>query len=135
MASHLTIGKLATAAGVKVETIRYYERTGLIAPPARSEGNYRSYRHEDVTRLRFIRRTRDLGFSIEQVRSLLSISGQSDGDCSNIDALAAEHLIRIEEKINDLNILRQQLDEAILRCSGGNMTDCRVLETLNAARN
>jgi len=65
----LTIGKMAEATGTKVETVRYYERAGLIAPPARTTGNYRSYRPEDLERLRFIRRTRDLGFSLDEVRA------------------------------------------------------------------
>lgn len=128
MAAHLTIGKLAAATGANVETIRYYERAGLISPPARTEGNYRSYRDDDVARLRFIRRTRDLGFSLEQVRALLSISGQRDSSCGTVDAIATEHLVEVDRKIADLTALRRELADAVASCAGGKVAECRILE-------
>ena len=126
--SDVTIGGLAKATGVNVETIRYYERAGLIAPPARTGGNYRSYRPEDVTRLRFIRRTRDLGFTLEQVRALLSIAGQRDRDCGTVDAIAIEHLGEVDRKIADLTALRRELADAVASCAGGTVAECRILE-------
>lgn len=128
MAAHLTIGKLAAATGVNVETIRYYERAGLLAPPARTDGNYRSYRDGDVARLRFVRRTRDLGFSLEQVRALLSISGQGERDCGDVDAIASEHLAEVDRKIADLTALRHELAGAVASCAGGTVAECRILE-------
>ena len=128
MAGALTIGRLAAQTGANVETIRYYERAGLIAPPARTEGNYRSYRAEDVDRLRFIRRTRDLGFSLEQIRALLSISGQRDSSCGTVDAIATEHLAEVDRKIADLAALRRELADAVASCAGGKVADCRILE-------
>ena len=87
----LTIGRLAAATGVKVETIRYYERAGLIAPPARTGGNYRSYSTGDLDRLRFIRKTRDLGFTLEEIRAMLDLARQRDRSCDTIDAIASDH--------------------------------------------
>jgi Cu(I)-responsive transcriptional regulator len=132
--SHLTIGRLASATGVNVETIRYYERSGLIAPPARTEGNYRSYRDDDVSRLRFIRRTRDLGFSLDQVRALLSIAGERDRDCGTVDAIAADHLAEVDRKIADLTALRRELADAVASCAGGTVAECRILEAFSPAR-
>jgi Cu(I)-responsive transcriptional regulator len=124
----LTIGKLAEATGTKVETVRYYERAGLIAPPARTAGNYRSYRPEDLERLRFIRRTRDLGFSLDEVRALLDMAVQRDRDCGTVDALANRHLEEIDRKIADLTVLRRELAGVISSCAGGTMAECRILE-------
>lgn len=76
VAGHITIGRLASATGIKVETVRYYEKAGLVAPPSRTTGNYRSYREEDIARLRFIRRTRDLGFSLVEIRRMRSHSSE-----------------------------------------------------------
>lgn len=134
MTGHLTIGKLAAATGTNVETIRYYERAGLIPPPARTEGNYRSYRRDDVARLRFIRRTRDLGFSLEQIRALLSISGQREGDCGSVDAIATEHLFEVDRKIADLTALRRELADAVASCAGGSVSECRILEAFTESR-
>lgn len=126
--AQVTIGGLSTATGVKIETIRYYERAGLISPPLRTGGNYRSYAPEDVARLRFIKRTRDLGFRLEEVRALLDISVQQDRDCCEIDALATEHLAEVDRKIADLTSLRQKLSSMIASCRGGTVGDCQILE-------
>lgn len=128
MAAHLTIGKLASATGVNIETIRYYERVGLVAAPARTDGNYRSYCDDDVARLRFIRRTRDLGFSLDQVRALLSISGQRDRDCGTVNTIATAHLAEIDRKLADLTTLRRELADAVAACAGGSVAECRILE-------
>lgn len=128
MIQALTIGKLAKATGVNAETIRYYERAGMIAPPGRTEGNYRSYRDDDVARLRFVRRMRELGFTLEQIRTLLSIAGQRDSSCGTVDAIASEHLVEVERKIADLTALRQQLADAVASCKGGTVAECRILE-------
>lgn len=123
----LTIGKLAAATGTTPETIRYYERAGLLAAPGRTEGNYRSYRPEDLERLRFIRRTRDLGFPLGEVRALLDMAGQRDQDCRTVDTLAKQHLNEIDRKIADLTALRRELASVIASCAGGTMADCRIL--------
>ena len=117
--SALTIGKLARATGTTVETIRYYEKSGLIAAPARTDGNYRSYRPEDLERLRFVRRTRDLGFSLDEVRALLDMAEQRDRDCRTVDELANRHLEEIDRKIADLTMLKRELSGVISSCAGG----------------
>jgi DNA-binding transcriptional MerR regulator len=92
----LTIGHLARATATKVETIRFYEKTGLLPAPARTSGNYRAYGTEHLNRLSFIRRARDLGFSIEQIRALLGLSDHTDQPCEAIDAIAREHLEAVD---------------------------------------
>jgi Cu(I)-responsive transcriptional regulator len=125
---NLTIGRLSEATGVKVETIRYYERAGLIAPPARTAGNYRAYAPGDLERLRFIRRTRDLGFTLEEVRAMLDLAAQRDHSCGTIDAIATTHLDEVDRKIADLQGLRRELSAIISSCAGGTMGECRILE-------
>ena len=126
--TNLTIGRLAAATGVKVETIRYYERSGLIAPPARTDGNYRSYLDGDLDRLRFIRRTRDLGFTLEEIRAMLDLARQRDQSCDTIDAIASKHLADVDRKIADLRGLRRELAAIISNCAGGTVGECRILE-------
>lgn len=129
--ANLTIGKLADATGVKVETIRYYERAGLIAPPARTTGNYRAYGPPDLARLRFVRRTRDLGFTLEEVRAMLDLAEQRERSCATIDAIAAAHLHEVDRKIADLQGLRRELSTITESCAGGTMGECRILEAFN----
>lgn len=128
----LTIGRMSAATGVKVETIRYYERSGLIAAPARTNGNYRSYTERDLDRLRFIRRTRDLGFSIEEIRAMLDLAEQRDLSCGAVDTLASKHLADVDRKIADLRSLRRELATIIENCEGGTVDECRILEAFGA---
>lgn len=126
----LTIGKLAEATGTKVETIRWYEKVGLIASPPRTGGNYRAYSPGDLARLSFIRRARDLGFSLDQVRALLDLAGQRERDCGTVDVIASEHLAEVDRKLADLAALRRELARLISTCEGGIVADCRILEAL-----
>ncbi|WP_315738767.1 MULTISPECIES: helix-turn-helix domain-containing protein [unclassified Bradyrhizobium] len=128
--SRLTIGDLAKRTGTKVETIRYYERIGLLPVPARTEGNYRTYDNDQLGRLSFIRRARDLGFSIDQVRDLLDLADQRDRSCEAVDVIAGQHLAEIERKISDLVALRDELADVIGRCKHGTVADCRIIEAL-----
>jgi Cu(I)-responsive transcriptional regulator len=130
MATAFTIGHLARATGTKVETVRYYERIGLLAAPGRTEGNYRAYGTEALSRLSFIRRARDLGFSIDQVRDLLDLAGQAQRDCGSVDDMATGHLAEIDRKLADLTALRRELSTLISSCRGGTISDCRILEAL-----
>ena len=126
-----SIGHLARATGTKVETIRYYERIGLLPAPARTAGNYRVYSDEHFQRLSFIRRARHLGFSIEQIRDLLGLSDQRDRPCEAVDAIAREHLAAVDRKIADLQALRRELDSLISQCGCGTIADCRIIEALS----
>lgn len=130
MVEKLTIGKLAEATGTKVETVRWYEKVGLIAAPARTDGNYRAYAPADLARLSFIRRARDLGFSLDQVRALLDLAAQRERDCVTVDVIAAEHLAEVDRKLADLTALRRELARLISTCGGGAVADCRILEAL-----
>lgn len=128
-----TIGDLAKATGVKVETIRYYERIGLLAAPDRTAGNYRSYGADDLARLSFIRRARDLGFTLDQVRALLGLSDNQDSECSAVDVIAREHLETVERKIADLEALRTELQDLLTRCKRETIADCQVIAGLSPA--
>ena len=130
MSTALTIGQLGKATATKVETVRYYERIGLLSAPDRTTGNYRAYGADALARLSFIRRARDLGFSLDKVRELLDLSGQQQRDCATVDVLASEHLAEIDRKVADLNALRQELSALITSCQGGTMAECRILEAL-----
>jgi Cu(I)-responsive transcriptional regulator len=131
--ARLAIGDLAKRTGTKVETIRYYERIGLLPKPGRTEGNYRSYDEPHLGRLSFIRRARDLGFSLDQVRELLGLADQRDRSCEAVDMIARQHLIEVERKISDLQALRDELSDLIGRCRKGTVAECRIIETLAPA--
>jgi DNA-binding transcriptional MerR regulator len=109
----LKVGDLAKATGAKVETIRWYERVGLLPAPSRTPGNYRTYGSPHLERLSFIRRARELGFSIPQVRELLGLADDRDRPCAAVDAIARQHLAAVERKIADLEALRRELDGLI----------------------
>jgi Cu(I)-responsive transcriptional regulator len=128
--ANLSIGELAKRTLTKVETIRYYERIGLLPEPARTEGNYRSYNDVQLGRLSFIRRARNLGFSLDQVRELLDLADQRERSCEAVDMIVGQHLVEIERKIADLTALRDELSDMIERCGRGTVADCRIIETL-----
>ncbi len=130
MSTTFTIGQLASAAEIPAATIRYYEKIGLLASPSRSGSNYRQYGNDDLDRLTFVRRARDIGFTIDQVRSLLSFSDQQNGDCCTVTALTEEHLAAVERKIADLLLLKDQLTGLLTSCRGGLVADCRIIDAL-----
>ena len=126
----MKIGEIAAATGVHVETIRYYEREGLVPPPARTASNYRSYGDAHRKRLTFIRRARDLGFSLVQVRELLDLADDRDRPCTAVDELARKHRTKIREKIAELTALRRELDNMIGQGRHGSISECRIVEAL-----
>ena len=130
----LSIGRVGAATGTKVETIRYYERIGLLPKPDRTAGNYRLYASEHVHRLAFIRRARELGFAIENVRELLELAGHRERPCAGIDQIAARHLAMIEAKIATLKRLRRELRDTLAACAGGRTAECRVVQALSPDR-
>jgi DNA-binding transcriptional MerR regulator len=131
----MTIGDLAKASGVKVVTIRYYEQAGLLPVPSRTAGNYRIYQVEHRQRLRFIRRLRLLGFTLEQVRDLLRLASNRNQACDEVDRMTREHLSQVEEKIRDLRRLASEL-RRLSRCckGGGQVAECRIMEALSVSR-
>jgi Cu(I)-responsive transcriptional regulator len=128
----ISIGELAKRTGTKVVTVRYYEQIGLLPVPSRTAGNYRTYSNEHMRRLRFIRRCRDLGFTLDQIHDLLRLSSQKNEDCAEVDRITAEHLAEIEQKISDLKRLAKELRRLNTCCQGnGIIADCRIIEALS----
>lgn len=128
----LTSGQLAKAAGVNLETIRYYENIKLMPPPPRTEGGHRAYDGLHVQRLTFIRRSRELGFSIEEIRALLALSTPHQGACAEVKDIASGHLAEVRAKMADLAKLEAILAETISRCTGDTAAPCPVLDMLDA---
>jgi len=126
----LAIGEVARATGTQAETIRYYERIGLLPAPPRTVAGYRIYGRSDVNRLAFVKRSRDLGFTIEQVRVLLALASDVGRDCKEVDAIARHHLTDVESKIGDLQRLARELRHLISQCQGGSISECRIIEAL-----
>lgn len=126
----LPIGSLAEQTGTNIETIRYYEKLGILAKPGRTEGNQRRYPASAVDRLRFIRHARDLGFSLEAIRQLMDLSTRRDQSCSQADAIAREHLADVNRKISMLSGLKIELTAMVNGCKRGTVAKCRVIETL-----
>ena len=127
---HLPIGTLAREAGVHVQTLRYYEREGLLTPSGRTPGGQRRYDAADRQRLHFIRHAREFGFTIGQVRELLELAADPDRSCAEIDAIARRHRDAVRRRIGLLTELEQELDRMIRDCEGGRVTECRVLDVL-----
>ncbi|HCJ72738.1 MerR family transcriptional regulator [Pseudochrobactrum lubricantis] len=132
----LMIGQLARQTGTKVETIRFYEKNGLLPAPSRTDGNYRAYEPGHLSRLSFIRRARELGFSLDQIREILKLADDRSQSCAAVDAIAREHRKEVERKIEDLTALKSELDRMIDQCGCGLVADCRIIESLSPpARN
>lgn len=130
----LTIGKLAELSGVHLETIRYYERISLMPEPGRTSGGYRSYGEGHVQRLAFIRRSRELGFNIEEIKMLLALAEPAQASCAEVRALTMVHLEDVRARISDLRRLESILANTVEQCSGNETPACPVLEMLNESR-
>ncbi len=126
-----SIGELATQAGCKVPTIRYYESIGLLGEAPRTDGGHRAYGHDEVKRLTFIRRSRELGFSLDSIRSLLDLAGNSERPCAEVDLLVMEHLGEIAEKLRLLSAMRAALQDMLDQCRHTTIHECRVIEALS----
>jgi MerR family mercuric resistance operon transcriptional regulator len=128
-----TIGRMSSETGVNIETIRYYERIGLLAKPPRSDGGRRVYNDAAARRLGFIRRARELGFSIDEIRTLITLSGGA-GRCADVHALTVSHLSDVRAKISDLRKLERTLAKTAERCARDASPDCPIIEALSAPR-
>ena len=126
----LTIGELAQRSGYAVQTLRYYEQIALMPKPPRTSGGQRRYGEDLQRRLMFIRHARDLGFEIEDIRSLLDLAGQPDQPCASVDAIAKAHLISIDEKIARLTALRVEIESMLKACAPGRIAECKVMDVL-----
>lgn len=130
----LTRGELATQTGCNIETIRYYEKIGMLPPPPRSEGGHRLYGQNLVKRLNFVLRSRDLGFTLEEIRELLRVVDGGNYTCAQVEALAHEHVQDIRRKIKDLKKLKIVLETMASQCSGGKIPQCPIIDALLDAR-
>lgn len=128
----MKIGEVAAASGCHLETIRYYERIGLLPPPERTASGYRAYSASDVQRVRFISRGWDLGFSLDEIKSLLRLTEDPDLSCEGADQLAQRHLAEIRERIGQLQGMARELELTIKDCAGGRRAACAILGTLQA---
>jgi len=129
----LTIGDLARETGVAAQTIRHYETTGLLPRSLRSDGNQRRYSQSHLESLGFIKHARELGFSLEDIRELITLEKKNDlEDCSHIDAIVTRHLSGVKARIKALKRLEKELSRMLEACPGKAPDDCRILTTLHS---
>ncbi|WP_108859892.1 MerR family transcriptional regulator [Ruegeria sp. Alg231-54] len=128
----IAIGKASRQSGVGIETIRYYEREGIVPKPARASNNRRLYSEHDVGRLRFLKRCRELGFPLTDARTLLDLSEGDGEDCQSVKEMAEIHISNVRDKIEELRCLEAALDELTANCDSGNAS-CPMLSQLRTA--
>jgi MerR family copper efflux transcriptional regulator len=130
----MTIGQVAKRAGVGVETIRFYEREGLIVPPPRKDSGYRAYPPETVDRVRFVRRAKELGFSLGEIKELLALRIAADATCAQIRTRAEIKIADIEDRIASLRRMTQALTRLADACDGGRgaVSECPILDALES---
>lgn len=124
------IGQLSRETGVNIETIRYYERIGIMPEPDRTPGGNRQYNLEQLKRLYFVRKARDLGFSLNEIRGLLEMVDRKDFSCGEVHDLTVNHLEEVRKKITHLQKLENALETMVQECKGGDVPDCPIVDTL-----
>ena len=130
----LSIGELSRRTGVNIETIRYYERIKMLAAPPRTSSGRRVYGPTEIRNLAFIRRSRELGFTLDEIRALLALSAANgENTCSEVREVAARHLADIRAKIVDLRAMARVLLDAVRRCDAGETPGCPLIDTLSAS--
>ena len=129
----MRIGEVARRLNIPSSTIRYYEKIGIMPEPPRSEAGYRLYDEEHYQRLLFIRRSRELGFTLEEIRGLLDLVGEGEYTCAEVRDRTSEHLVEVEAKIRDLKRIQRSLKAMIATCSDGSMPDCPIIDALRSS--
>ena len=129
-----TIGSLSKGTGCKIETIRYYERIGLLPKPPRSQGGHRLYEEAHLKRLTLIRRSRELGFTLHEVRGLLRLVDGGEYSCAEVKALRLDHVAEVRRKLADLRKVKRVLEEMAAECDGGEVTECPIIDALYQGR-
>ncbi len=124
------IGQMSRETGVNIETIRYYERIGIMPKPDRTAGGNRQYNHDQLKRLFFIRRARGLGFSLEEIRGLFEMVDRKDFTCGEVHDLTVDHLASVQDKIANLKKLEKALSAMAAECGRGDVPECPILDTL-----
>lgn len=127
---NIGIGELSRRTGVKVPTIRFYEQIGLLPAPPRTEGNQRRYGKAEADRLNFIRHARELGFEVDDIRDLLTLSASPQSSCHEVDGITINHLREVERRIASLTALHAELSRMVNECRHGRICDCRIIEVL-----
>ena len=122
--------ELARRTGSNLETVRYYEKVGLLPEPPRTTAGYRSYDTAHERRLRFVLRARELGFSLDEIRELLRLVDERDRPCAEASTIAATHLDDVRAKIADLKRMERVLKDVVAQCAGGTRPECPLIETL-----
>ena len=128
----MQIGAIATRTGVNIETVRYYERIGIVPKPSRTEGGRRIYTAAHEQRLTFIRRSRELGFSLDEVRALLALAEGGNQNCADVYGLSVRHLDEVQQKIADLRRMEHVLKLMVAACALGTLPRCPIIESLSA---
>jgi MerR family copper efflux transcriptional regulator len=129
----LTIGRLAKQVGLGIETVRFYERQGLIEPPPRTDSNYRIYPEEEVTRLKFIKRAKNLGFTLNEIKELLFIRHDPHATKADIKKRTLDKIEDVKKKISDLTRIQKALEHLASSCEGhGSLDDCPILDALDS---
>ncbi len=124
------IGEMSRQTGVNIETIRYYERIGVLPRPDRTEGGNRQYNHDQLKRLFFVKRCRGLGFSLDEIRALLEMVDRRDFTCNDVHTMTIDHLASVRRKLQDLKKLERALTKMADECSRGDVPECPVIDTL-----
>jgi MerR family mercuric resistance operon transcriptional regulator len=132
--AELTIGMLAAQTGVNIETIRYYERIGMIPAPRRSPGGQRRYEEDHLRRLSFVRRCRELGFPLGEIRALLGLVDGGQYSCTEVREFALRQLDAVRQRIADLRVMERTLDAMAASCAEGIIPDCPIVDALFAGR-
>jgi MerR family mercuric resistance operon transcriptional regulator len=124
------IGDMSRKTGVNIETVRYYERIGIMPKPDRTEGGTRQYNHDHLKRLHFVKRSRELGFNLEEVRALLKLADRKDFTCGEVHSMTTDHLTAVKRKLSDLQRLEKVLKSMASECSQGEVPDCPIIDEL-----
>lgn len=130
----IMIGDMARETATKVTTIRFYESIGLLSAPPRTDSGRRTYERSDVQRLQFIRNGRRLGFSIDEIRSLIDLQENPVRDCAEASVIAARHLADVKEKLFQLSALRKELETLAHSCDQSIVADCKIIRAIGGAR-
>ncbi len=131
----LTIGKVAKQAGVNIDTLRYYEREGVIAEPVRNGSNYRVYSADTVLRVRFVKRAQELGFSLAEIKELLELRISEEASCADVRNQAQAKIEYLDGKISSLRAMRRALSKLVAECSGqGPVSECPILDALDTEK-
>ena len=128
----LSIGEVSRLTHVNIETVRYYERIGIMPAPPRTESGRRVYAEDHLKRLMFVRRSRELGFSLDEVRALLGLVGGHALTCAEVRNMASGHIAHIQNRVKDLKKLERVLTDLVDRCHGKKVPECPLLDALNA---